>query len=226
MHSEHGLSPNALCFKFVLQCCAQCRPPKYEEALSILRRMRSDWQIAPNAYHLSAALHCIATPFALIDAEWQLSEDIAAHAHCDFDYDAFKRMFQFSLKLFQQRHVRAFMNFGNDDEYFVKFGDIAQSAPNEFKDNEFGNAWEYYVVEKFESERVAALFWSAQIERALQFYDDFYAQKKASMHWFEDEGRADRAVVDLHQCDVAVAAVAMKYILEREAEVVALADER
>ena len=38
----HGLAPDALCFKFLLQTCAQCRPPKYEEALSMLRRIQSE----------------------------------------------------------------------------------------------------------------------------------------------------------------------------------------
>ena len=66
MVREHNIFPNALCFKYLLSATAYCRPPKYEEALSILHEMANEWKIQPNTAHFAAVIHCLSTKHNLI----------------------------------------------------------------------------------------------------------------------------------------------------------------
>jgi len=66
MTREWKIRPNSLCFKYLLSTTAYCRPPRYEEAMSILFEMKTQWKISPNSAHFGAVIHCLATRYNLI----------------------------------------------------------------------------------------------------------------------------------------------------------------
>lgn len=134
-----------------------------------------------------------------------------------------KRLFQFSMKPFQQKNQRAFMNRGDDKDWYQQLGDVRYSIPNEFKDKDstWDNCWDYYDVNKFEcrfvvfKSMIEALFWTNQIEQALKLYHDFYFIKKKFTHWYVD-GVSRNINIDFHSHDPASSVVALLYIFKYE----------
>jgi len=85
----HGIAANDYVFRFMLEVCAYCRPPKYEEAWSMLQRMRSDYELAPNAQHVSIVIHTLATPYAF--TRNAAAQDLALHVENFGDFAAYKQ---------------------------------------------------------------------------------------------------------------------------------------
>lgn len=88
MYKKYNIKPNSICFRYILQCCAYCRPPKYEEALSILYGMKTDWNIEPNAHHFASVIYTLATPWKYILNP--LSQDITIQIENNNDYNKYK----------------------------------------------------------------------------------------------------------------------------------------
>eukprot|EP01083_Nonionella_stella_P169767 576366_1 len=85
---QYNIKPTALCFKYILETCCHSKPPKYEEALSILKGMRHEWSIEPNVSHFAAVIHTLATPYAYIKNP--LSQDIAVQIENNNDFEVYK----------------------------------------------------------------------------------------------------------------------------------------
>lgn len=60
---NHNLHPNSLCFRYILQCCSVCRPPKYEQCLNIWQSMDKEYNIQPTAIHISFVITCLSIPY-------------------------------------------------------------------------------------------------------------------------------------------------------------------
>ena len=62
---------------------------------------------------------------------------------------------------------------------------------------------------------IEALFWTNQIDKALELYHDFYFVKKKFTHWYSDD--LSRYInIDFHSHDPASSVVALMYIFKYE----------
>eukprot|EP01084_Bolivina_argentea_P275916 470646_1 len=104
MYKDFNIEPNSLCFKYILETCSYCKPPKYEEAISMLHSMKTHWNIEPNISHFTAVIHTLATPYALI--ENPLSQDVAVKTENNNNFEIYK---------FKLLHGRLFDNIYNNN---------------------------------------------------------------------------------------------------------------
>ena len=89
MVGRYGLRPTSLCFRYLLQTAAHCHPPKWEEALSMLRSMERDWNIAPNAAHFATVIHAVATRWAVVESP--LSQDAVVQMDSGHHFEIYKK---------------------------------------------------------------------------------------------------------------------------------------
>ena len=139
-----------------------------------------------------------------------------------------KRFFQFTMKPFQQKHIRSFMNRGDDQDWYKQLGDN-KMIPNEFNDNNnnnndnWDNCWDYYDINKFDCRidvfrsMIRALYFTDQIDVALKLYHDFYFIKKKFTHWYIHKD-TNEINIDFHDYDPATSVIALMYIFKYEFE--------
>ena len=89
MVGDYGLRPTSLCFRYLLQTAAHCHPPKWEEALSILRKMERDWNITPNAAHFATVIHAVATRWAMVESP--MSQDVMVQMDSGHHFEVYKK---------------------------------------------------------------------------------------------------------------------------------------